>query len=932
MRKQLKNLIGVIFLATAVLATQIPPQDVLAGSNTSSSDFMMSGNTLVQYTGTAKTVSVPVSVKKIAASAFSGCKTLESITVPSGVAEIGAAAFSSCSGLNSVTIEGNGLKALGDGAFAGCSKLNTVSFAANADFICDNSAIYSKDKTVFYELLGGTAQSDFTIPSSVTSMKTFACWGCTSLKTVSIPGTIQKITAYSFAGCTGLTSVTIPSSVKTIDTRAFSNCVNLTSASVPTSATVDKSAFEGCTKLNKSDIKTGEYEDTSQNATLINNSSVSGNNSASDTNSAQTAGSEATASSEAGTSGGFSIILHASGDSLATTKIVGQKAVLFIDNTKQTVINGNDSISSDKNKQTTVSGNSSVSKKVNHADMMQSLSNALSNSDEKGVTIPKYTEYNNTVVHQAYYQDTSLKTYNYPDKISKIGDFAFARSGLTETRIPDGVTSIGYAAFYHCDDLLTVSIPASVTDIEPYAFDHTAWLNDWMNNGSSDYLIVGDGILLAYRGSSSSVTIPDGVKYIGPYVFAGHTGLTSVIFPSGLKSIGESAFSGCSNLTDISLNDQLLKISDRAFSGCPLKNPEIPASVKQIGLGAFNLSGTSLSKSENTITFRGDVLPEVSSDKTSERLSQSADRIPSITGYSYAWISNAASSSMHDTVLDPAKPGFHGIVFTTDSSSADTVKPILKVSDQSGSTPELPSSIISEGTVYQVKYVSLPVSSTAASPAAKTSSSSLIYVSNQSSALGKSSSVSAVLDGNADPYILRISDSSDAKKILNDGYQSAYGTKLPSDCISFDMQLYDSTNTIPVTKMGTQRIKITFPLPASLQKNGTLHAITADEEGQLEELDYTLSSSGKETLITVETSHFSPFGLYEYASSSSKGSVQVKNGMVTFTDGKAVLDDTPDTGDLIDPKWFLVAGCFFLSIVFFLTPSKKQKKIKIDQF
>jgi len=47
---------------------------------------------------------------------------------------------------------------------------------------------------------------------------------------------------------------------------------------------------------------------------------------------------------------------------------------------------------------------------------------------------------------------------------------AFAPNGLSEYRIPDGVTTIEGNAFYDCDCLTSVTIPDSVTTIEYWAF------------------------------------------------------------------------------------------------------------------------------------------------------------------------------------------------------------------------------------------------------------------------------------------------------------------------------------------------------------------------------------------------------------------------------------------------------------------------------
>jgi len=108
-----------------------------------------------------------------------------------------------------------------------------------------------------------------------------------------------------------------------------------------------------------------------------------------------------------------------------------------------------------------------------------------------------------------------------------------------------------------------------------------------------------------------SVTINDGVSFIGNHAFqdccnltsvdisssvtqiqtgsfAGCSALSSVKIPSGLTSIWGSAFSDCCSLTSITLPNGLLTIGNRAFEACDkLSSIFIPSSVIRIGAGAF---------------------------------------------------------------------------------------------------------------------------------------------------------------------------------------------------------------------------------------------------------------------------------------------------------------------------------------------------------
>ena len=138
----------------------------------------------------------------------------------------------------------------------------------------------------------------------------------------------------------------------------------------------------------------------------------------------------------------------------------------------------------------------------------------------------------------AFYKESQLRDFEFPEGVTSVDKFAFARSGLNSITIPEGVTSIGYAAFYHCDSLSDVVIPDSVTMIEENAFSHTPWLENWLasgenaedngtlgdgemtevseNSNAGDFLIVGDGVLLAYRGSEEEPELPPEVKSIVP--------------------------------------------------------------------------------------------------------------------------------------------------------------------------------------------------------------------------------------------------------------------------------------------------------------------------------------------------------------------------------------------------------------------------------
>ena len=123
----------------------------------------------------------------------------------------------------------------------------------------------------------------------------------------------------------------------------------------------------------------------------------------------------------------------------------------------------------------------------------------------------------------SYPKGKESATYNIPQGITAIGYKAFFACNLTAVTIPDSVTTIGKSAFDACLSLTSVIIPDSVTAIGDWAFSSCE--------------------------SLTSVSIPDSVTSIGGSAFDFCESLTSVSIPDSVTSIGKWAFFGCSNLT-----------------------------------------------------------------------------------------------------------------------------------------------------------------------------------------------------------------------------------------------------------------------------------------------------------------------------------------------------------------------------------------------
>jgi hypothetical protein len=105
------------------------------------------------------------------------------------------------------------------------------------------------------------------------------------------------------------------------------------------------------------------------------------------------------------------------------------------------------------------------------------------------------------------------------------------------------VTSIGSTMFFSSHSSpSSVTIPNSVTGIEPFAF-------------------------LGCE-SLTNITIPNSVTIIGSHAFAHCTGLTNVTIPKSVTNIGAAAFISCSRLTSVTIPSSVTSIGNSAFSGC----------------------------------------------------------------------------------------------------------------------------------------------------------------------------------------------------------------------------------------------------------------------------------------------------------------------------------------------------------------------------
>jgi hypothetical protein len=186
----------------------------------------------------------------------------------------------------------------------------------------------------------------------------------------------------------------------------------------------------------------------------------------------------------------------------------------------------------------------------------------------------------------AFFGARNLVSVTIPNTVTHIGDYAFSQSGITNLTLPRSVTSIGIEAFWDCDGLTRLVIPESVFSIGRNAFAGCS-------NLASLTIPAGIGSLAhgVFSGCTSlrSVTVPHGITSVGPYAFADCTSLASVSLPDTVRTIGSHAFSGCTAIAGIAIPGSVASLGDGSFRGCTaLERIVIPRSVTTIEPDTFS--------------------------------------------------------------------------------------------------------------------------------------------------------------------------------------------------------------------------------------------------------------------------------------------------------------------------------------------------------
>lgn len=215
------------------------------------------------------------------------------------------------------------------------------------------------------------------------------------------------------------------------------------------------------------------------------------------------------------------------------------------------------------------------------ADILEQRNSGTVDLDLSHTTITSLRQY-------AFYYDTRLKTLKLPASITQINNYAFRScSNLSSINFEElsNLTTIGQYILQSAKPN-NVTLPANVISISQYAFSSTQLQT--LDMSACTKLTSLPGYVASSNTSLVAVSLPESIVTIGANAFYSCAKLTTINLPNGLHDIPNYCFQTCSALASITLPEMLRTIGSGAFASSGLTSITIPQLVTTLGATAFS--------------------------------------------------------------------------------------------------------------------------------------------------------------------------------------------------------------------------------------------------------------------------------------------------------------------------------------------------------
>lgn len=468
---------------------------------------------------------IPDTVETVGETAFDECEYLNYIYIPESVKNIENYIAYSYFFAN---------ESLGS-AFVSCLNLKYIEVSENnSRYFSENGVLFNKEKTVLIQYPLGINAFEYTIPESVQTVGEGAFSSADNLESVVFGSNVKSIDKGAFLYCSNLKNITFSDNLLTIGDSSFWGCENLTAVSIPYGTQkISHNAFYYCRNL--SDI------------TLPDTIEQIGANAFSET--------EYYANGYNWTDDALYInnyLIRVSGEySGSFTVREGVRAVAYgafeySDVTEvfipESVINLGGTFFPADNTYSTSNAPFCFNESLTNI-VVDENNNAYSSED--GVLFNK----EKTELIQ-YPKGKYGVSYTIPDTVVRIGDNSFySCDELNEIFIPDSVTSVGESAFFDT----------------PVYNDESNWENNVLYIGNclivcrgnipGDYYVKDGTRVIADRAfffntELVSISLPNSVTAIGEAAFFGCDNLKKIVIPNKDCSIGSFDGNGVYNSSE----------------------------------------------------------------------------------------------------------------------------------------------------------------------------------------------------------------------------------------------------------------------------------------------------------------------------------------------------------------------------------------------
>jgi hypothetical protein len=168
---------------------------------------------------------------------------------------------------------------------------------------------------------------------------------------------------------------------------------------------------------------------------------------------------------------------------------------------------------------------------------------------------------------------------------------------------------------------------------------------------------------------------------------------------------------------------------------------------------------------------------------------------------------------------------------------------------------------------------------------------------------------SATVNGSNDYFVVKITDDPVATATAIEALQKQYGDINNIRYSAMDISLYDATGVTKITDTAGLTVDITIPLPNEVVQYGGNARVASVTGGVLDNLGARFTTIDGVPCISFTANHFSPYVIYVDTANLSAGD----------------MDDTPKTGDLFHPKWFLVVGLASMALLLFFKKDRAPR-------